>query len=93
MKRERTKDYDVLRLVDTISIVERKSGAVVGSFAIPSEETRAALVRLLSDPVKSCAADDETTPETAPEKAETTGDEKQATKPKTTKKSNKKAAS
>lgn len=92
MKRERTKDFDVLRLVDTISIVERKSGAVVASFAIPCEETRTALVRLLSDPVKSGAAD-EATPETAPEKAETTGDEKQAAKPKSTKKSSKKASS
>lgn len=51
MKRERTKDFDVLRQGSTISIVERRSG-VASSFVVPSEETREALVRVLSDPLE-----------------------------------------
>ena len=57
MKRERTKDYDVFRLADSISVVERKSGAAVVSFVIPCEETRKALVKMLADPVKGATAD------------------------------------
>lgn len=51
MKRERTKDFDVLRQGSTISIVERRSG-VASSFVVPSEEAREALVRVLSDPLE-----------------------------------------
>ena len=67
MKRERTKDYDVFRLADSISVVERKSGAAVVSFVIPCEETRKALIKMLADPVKGATADEAETPETAVE--------------------------
>ena len=56
MKRERTQNYDVLRLADRVSVVERKSGAVLFSFDIPCDETRKALVKMLSDPCKSSVA-------------------------------------
>lgn len=85
MKRERTKDYDVFRLADSISVVERKSGAAVVSFVIPCEETRKALVKMLADPVKGATADNAETPETAVEPTT----EKPATK-KTTKSKSKK---
>lgn len=82
MKRERTQNYDVLRLADRVSVVERKSGAVVISFEIPCDETRKALVKMLSDPCKSA---------TTNEVEQTTGADKQepttATKKTTTKKS------
>lgn len=51
MKRERTKDFDVLRQGSTISIVERRSG-VASSFVVPSEEAREALVKILTDPIE-----------------------------------------
>ena len=73
MKRERTKDFDVLRQGSTISIVERRSG-VASSFVVPSEEAREALVRVLSDPLEV---------ETAPAEPE----KKTTTKKRTTKKS------
>lgn len=87
MKRERTKDYDVFRLADSISVVERKSGAAVVSFVIPCEETRKALVKMLADPVKGATADNVETPETAAVEPTTT--EKPATKKASTKKSKK----
>ena len=69
MKRERTKDFDVLRQGSTISIVERRSG-VASSFVVPSEEAREALVRVLSDPLEVVET---ATPEEAPtEPVETT---------------------
>lgn len=77
MKRERTKDYDVFRLADSISVVERKSGAAVVSFVIPCEETRKALVKMLADPVKGATAYDTETSETT---VEPTTTEKPATK-------------
>ena len=85
MKRERTKDYDVFRLADSISVVERKSGAAVVSFVIPCEETRKALIKMLADPVKGATADNAETPETTVEPTT----EKPATKKATTKKSKK----
>ena len=87
MKRERTKDFDVLRQGSTISIVERRSG-VASSFVVPSEEAREALVRVLSDPLNVV----ETAPsEEAPtEHVETTTtaepEKKTTTKKRTTKK-------
>lgn len=86
MKRERTKDYDVFRLADSISVVERKSGAAVVSFVIPCEETRKALIKMLADPVKGATAENTETSETT---VEPTTTEKPATKKTTTKKSNK----
>ena len=87
MKRERTQNHDIFRVADSISIVERKSGAVVAAFVIPCEETRKALLRLLSDPVKAATADEVAPPETGDK-------ETPVEKPKTTtKKSSKKAAS
>ena len=88
MKRERTKDFDVLRQGSTISIVERRSG-VASSFVVPSEEAREALVRVLSDPLNV-----ETAPsvETQTERVETEVEtapaepEKATTKKRTTKK-------
>ena len=89
MKRERTKDYDVLRQGSTISIVERRSG-VASSFVVPSEEAREALVRVLSDSLEV-----ETTPseETQTERVETEvetvpaePEKKTTTKKRTTKK-------
>ena len=83
MKRERTKDFDVLRQGSTISIVERRSG-VASSFVVPSEEAREALVRVLSDPlnvekkVETAPSEEaptepvETTTTAEPEKATTT---------------------
>jgi len=67
MKRERTKDFDVLRQGSTISIVERRSG-VASSFVVPSEEAREALVRVLSDPLNVETAPSE---ETQTERVET----------------------
>ena len=61
MKRERTKDFDVLRQGSTISIVERRSG-VASSFVVPSEEAREALVRVLSDPLDVETAPSEEAP-------------------------------
>ena len=87
MKRERTKDYDVFRLADSISVVERKSGAAVVSFVIPCEETRKALIKMLADPVKGATADNAETPET---EVESTTTEKPATKKATTKSKSKK---
>ena len=78
MKRERTKDYDVFRLADSISVVERKSGAAVVSFVLPCEETRKALIKMLADPVKGATAENAETPETA--EVEPTTTEKPATK-------------
>ena len=86
MKRERTKDYDVFRLADSISVVERKSGAAVVSFVIPCEETRKALIKMLADPVKGATVENTETPETA---VEPTTTEKPATKKASTKKSKK----
>ena len=84
MKRERTKDFDVLRQGSTISIVERRSG-VASSFVVPSEEAREALVRVLSDPLEvvetapsvetqteRVETEVETAPAAEPEKATTT---------------------
>lgn len=85
MKRERTKDYDVFRLADSISVVERKSGAAVVSFVIPCEETRKALIKMLADPVKGVTADDAEAPETTVDPTM----EKPATKKTATKKSKK----
>ena len=65
MKRERTKDFDVLRQGSTISIVERRSG-VASSFVVPSEEAREALARILSEPLG-----DSTEKETEPPKEAT----------------------
>ena len=96
MKRERTKDYDVLRQGSTISIVERRSG-VASSFVVPSEEAREALVLILSDPLevpteKEQAPPIEATAESAPVEASTEPnvEEKKATttKKRTTKKTN-----
>jgi hypothetical protein len=50
MKRERTKDFDVLRQGSTISIVERRSG-VATSFILPSDEAREALIKILAEPL------------------------------------------
>jgi hypothetical protein len=86
MKRERTQNHDIFRVADSVSIVERKSGAVVAAFVIPCEETRKALLRLLSDPVKAATADEVAPPETG-------ASETPVEKPKTTRKSSKKAAS
>ena len=86
MKRERTQNHDIFRVADSISIVERKSGAVVAAFVIPCEETRKALLRLLSDPVKAATADEVAPPETGDK-------ETPVEKPKATKKTSKKAAS
>lgn len=91
MKRERTKDFDVLRQGSTISIVERRSG-VASSFVIPSEEAREALVRVLSDPLE-VEKKVETAPseETPTEPVETTPAEPEkatTTKKRTTKKTN-----
>ena len=90
MKRERTEHFDVFRLADSISIVERKSGACVASFAITSEEVRAALVRLLSEPLKTPAnapesAPKEADPEPDPTPEEPEKPEKKPTKKRTTK--------
>ena len=94
MKRERTKDFDVLRQGSTISIVERRSG-VASSFVVPSEEAREALVRVLSDP-QEVEKEVETAPsEEAPtEPVETTTEaetekKKTMTKKRTTKKGEK----
>ena len=89
MKRERTKDFDVLRQGSTISIVERRSG-VASSFVVPSEEAREALVRVLSDPLTvSTAPSEETQTERVETEVETTPAEpekKTTTKKRTTKK-------
>ncbi len=86
MKRERTKDFDVLRQGSTISIVERRSG-VASSFVVPSEEAREALVRVLSDPLNVETAPSEEAPA---EPVETTApaepEKKTTTKKRTTKK-------
>lgn len=95
MKRERTKDYDVLRQGSTISIVERRSG-VASSFVVPSEEAREALVRVLSDPLTvekkvETAPSEETQTERVETKVETAPAEtekKTTTKKRTTKKTN-----
>ena len=94
MKRERTKDFDVLRQGSTISIVERRSG-VASSFVVPSEEAREALVRVLSDPLEIVEKKVETAPsvETQTEPVETTTTapaepEKATTKKRTAKKTN-----
>ena len=78
MKRERTKDFDVLRQGSTISIVERRSG-VASSFVVPSEEAREALVRVLSEPIevetktgKEADQQAETQAESAPVEVSTT---------------------
>ena len=88
MKRERTKDFDVLRQGSTISIVERRSG-VASSFVVPSEEAREALVRVLSDPLEVVET---ATPEEAPtepvETAPAEPEKKTTTKKRTTKKTN-----
>ena len=83
MKRERTQNYDVLRLADRVSVVERKSGAVLFSFDIPCDETRKALVKMLSDPCKSSVTTEIEQTTTGSDKP-TTGT---ATKKTTTKKS------
>ena len=85
MKRERTKDYDVFRLADSISVVERKSGAAVVSFVIPCEETRKALIKMLADPVKGATADNAETPETTVEPTTEKPATKKATKSKSKK--------
>jgi len=91
MKRERTKDFDVLRQGSTISIVERRSG-VASSFVVPSEEAREALIRVLSDPLEVETAPSEETPservETEVETAPTEPEKKTTTKKRTTKKTN-----
>jgi hypothetical protein len=89
MKRERTKDFDVLRQGSTISIVERRSG-VASSFVVPSEEAREALVRVLSDPLEvvETAPSEETPSERVETEVETAPveTEKKTTKKRTTKK-------
>ena len=93
MKRERTKDFDVLRQGSTISIVERRSG-VASSFVVPSEEAREALVRVLSDPLEvekevETALSEEAPTEPVETEAETVPAEpekKTTTKKRTTKK-------
>ena len=89
MKRERTKDFDVLRQGSTISIVERRSG-VASSFVVPSEEAREALVRVLSDPLNVETAPSEETQaervETEVETAPAEPEKKTTTKKRTTKK-------
>ena len=91
MKRERTKDFDVLRQGSTISIVERRSG-VASSFVVPSDEAREALVRVLSDPLNvETAPSEETQTERVETEVETVPAEpekKTATKKRTTKKTN-----
>ena len=91
MKRERTKDFDVLRQGSTISIVERRSG-VASSFVVPSEEAREALVRVLSDSLEvETAPSEETQTERVETEVETTPAEpekKTTTKKRTTKKTN-----
>lgn len=90
MKRERTKDFDVLRQGSTISIVERRSG-VASSFVIPSEEAREALVRILSDPLEvETAPSEETQTERVETEVETVPaeSEKKTTKKRTTRKTN-----
>lgn len=91
MKRERTKDFDVLRQGSTISIVERRSG-VASSFVVPSEEAREALVRVLSYPLNVETAPSEEAPtERVETEVETTPaaepEKKTTTKKRTTKKS------
>ena len=95
MKRERTENYDVFRLADSISIVERRSGVAVVSFALPSEEVRDALIRLLSDPVKKEPAEKAPAPSESSEPGPATdpapapdaeAPEKKTTKKRTTKK-------
>ena len=89
MKRERTKDFDVLRQGTTISIVERRSG-VASSFVVPSEEAREALVRVLSDSLEvETAPSEETQTERVETEVETVPAEpekKTTTKKRTTKK-------
>ena len=89
MKRERTKDFDVLRQGSTISIVERRSG-VASSFVVPSEEAREALVRVLSDPLNVETAPSEETQaervETEVETAPAEPEKKKKKKKRTTKK-------
>ena len=96
MKRERTKDYDVLRQGSTISIVERRSG-VASSFVVPCEEAREALVRVLSDPLEvekkvEAAPSVETQTERVETEVETAQpaepEKKTTTKKRTTKKTN-----
>lgn len=89
MRRERTKDFDVLRQGSTISIVERRSG-VASSFVVPSEEAREVLVRVLSDPLEVEAAPSEETQtervETEVETVPAETEKKTTTKKRTTKK-------
>ena len=90
MKRERTKDFDVLRQGSTISIVERRSG-VASSFVVPSEEAREALVRVLSDPLEVVETAPSVETQTEPVETTTTAPaepEKATTKKRTAKKTN-----
>ncbi len=95
MKRERTKDFDVLRQGSTISIVERRSG-VASSFVVPSEEAREALVRVLSDSlevekkVETVPSEEAPTERVETEVEATTAEPEKATttKKRTTKKTN-----
>lgn len=83
MKRERTKDYDVIRQSGTISIVELKSGCVAASFGIPSEDARLALIKILSDPLETVTPSADTT---QAEPVEATAEKKTTTTASTTKK-------
>lgn len=85
MERVRTTNHDVIRQGDSISIVERKSGAGVATFAIPCDETRKALLKLLAAPCGGVAdvAQNATT-------ADVTAAAVEPEKPKTTTKNKKK---
>lgn len=79
MERVRTTEHDVIRQGDSISIVERKSGAGVATFVIPCDETRKALLKLLTAPCGGVAnvaqpatTADDTEPAVEPEKPKTT---------------------